>query len=56
MCIFEHIYFARPDSILNGELAYETRFRLGSELFKEHPVKADIVVEFQIPQLLMPQA
>ncbi len=54
MCIFEHIYFARPDSILNGELAYETRFRLGSELFKEHPVKADIVVG--IPDSSTPHA
>ena len=54
MCIFEHIYFARPDSILNGELAYETRFRLGSELFKEHPVEADIVVG--IPDSSTPHA
>lgn len=44
MCVFEQIYFARPDSIINGELAYETRQRLGAEVYREHPVDADIVV------------
>ena len=42
-CVFEYIYFARPDSILNGECAYEYRKRLGEELAREG-VKADIVV------------
>ena len=43
-CVFEYIYFARPDSILSGECAYEYRKRLGEELAKESAVEADIVV------------
>ena len=43
-CVFEYIYFARPDSILNGECAYEYRKRLGIELAKESGVDADIIV------------
>jgi amidophosphoribosyltransferase len=43
-CTFEHIYFARPDSILNDRLVHEVRQRLGRQLAKEAPVKADIVV------------
>jgi amidophosphoribosyltransferase len=54
MCVFEQIYFARPDSILNGELAYETRQRLGAEVYREHPVDADIVVG--IPDSSTPHA
>ena len=43
-CVFEYIYFARPDSILNGECAYEYRKRLGIELAKESVSDADLVV------------
>jgi len=43
-CIFEFIYFARPDSDIFGENVYLTRKRLGSQLAKEAPVKADIVM------------
>ncbi|MGE5280594.1 MAG: amidophosphoribosyltransferase, partial [Deltaproteobacteria bacterium] len=43
-CIFEHIYFARPDSIIFGETVHMVRHRLGEELAKEHPADADIVV------------
>lgn len=54
MCVFEQIYFARPDSVLNGELAYETRQRLGAEVYREHPVDADLVVG--IPDSSTPHA
>ena len=43
-CVFEYIYFARPDSILDGKTAYEHRKNLGGELAKENDVNADIVV------------
>ena len=43
-CIFEFIYFARPDSFVFGENVYKVRRRLGAQLAKESPVKADIVV------------
>ena len=43
-CVFEYIYFARPDSMLGGKTAYEHRKNLGSELAKENDVDADIVV------------
>ncbi len=43
-CIFEHIYFARPDSLVDGESIYEVRKRIGAELAKEFPVPADVVV------------
>ena len=43
-CIFEHIYFARPDSILSGKLVYSSRMAMGAELAKEHPVDADMVI------------
>ncbi|MPZ48524.1 MAG: amidophosphoribosyltransferase [Dehalococcoidia bacterium] len=42
-CIFEYIYFARPDSYLRGERVYPVRMALGAQLAREHPVDADIV-------------
>ena len=43
-CVFEYIYFARPDSILEGKNAYEHRKNIGVELAKENDIDADIVV------------
>lgn len=42
-CIFEHVYFSRPDSTLGGLSVYETRENIGRELAKESPVEADLV-------------
>ncbi len=42
-CIFEHVYFSRPDSILGGRSVYETRRQIGVELARETPVDADLV-------------
>nr|WP_073327733.1 amidophosphoribosyltransferase [Wenxinia saemankumensis] len=42
-CIFEHVYFSRPDSTLGGRSVYETREAIGMELAKEAPVEADLV-------------
>ncbi|HIC11659.1 MAG TPA: amidophosphoribosyltransferase [Candidatus Pelagibacter sp.] len=43
-CVFEYIYFSRPDSLLNGKTAYEYRKKFGIELAKEEKIKADLVV------------
>ena len=53
-CIFEYIYFARPDSLINGKCAYEYRKNLGSELAKETDLKADLVVP--VPDSGVPSA
>jgi amidophosphoribosyltransferase len=42
-CVFEHIYFARPDSIVFGRNVYQVRKELGRRLAREHPVEADLV-------------
>ena len=43
-CIFEYIYFARPDSMMKGKLLYLARERMGERLALEHPVDADLVI------------
>ena len=43
-CVFEYIYFARPDSIIDGKCAYEFRKNFGTELAKETDIQADIVI------------
>ena len=43
-CIFEHVYFSRPDSIVDGRSVYEVRKAIGHELAIEGPVEADLVV------------
>lgn len=44
LCIFENIYFSRPDSVIFNQSVYEVRKNLGKYLAKEHPVEADAVV------------
>lgn len=54
LCIFEHVYFARPDSNLDGVNVYQTRYNSGRLLAKEAPVEADIV--FSVPDSGTPAA
>ena len=44
LCIFEHIYFARPDSVIEGVSVHDARMKAGELLAKTHPVDADIVI------------
>lgn len=44
MCVFEYIYFARPDSIIEGTCVHEARLQAGRFLAQEHPVEADVVI------------
>jgi amidophosphoribosyltransferase len=52
LCMFEYIYFARPDSTLSGTSIYMARLEMGRQLAREHPVEADVVMA--IPDSAIP--
>ncbi len=54
LCIFEYVYFARPDTMLEGQVVHEVRQRLGRQLAREAPADADIVVG--VPDSAVPAA
>lgn len=53
-CVFEHVYFARPDSVVFGQSVYEARKRFGQQLAKETAVEADLVIP--VPDSGLPAA
>ena len=54
LCVFEYVYFARPDSIVDGSGVYESRKRIGVELARESNVEADVVIP--VPDSGVPSA
>ena len=54
LCVFEYVYFARPDSIVDGSGVYESRKRIGAELARESNVEADVVIP--VPDSGVPSA
>jgi amidophosphoribosyltransferase len=53
-CVFEHVYFARPDSLVNGKSVYRARERMGARLAIEQPAIADVVIP--VPDSGVPSA
>ncbi|MEZ4402173.1 MAG: amidophosphoribosyltransferase [Kofleriaceae bacterium] len=53
-CVFEHVYFARPDSLVNGKAVYRARERMGMRLAVEQPAEADVVIP--VPDSGLPAA
>jgi amidophosphoribosyltransferase len=53
-CMFEFVYFSRPDSVMEGKAIYDVRHRIGQQLARESPVEADVVMP--VPDSSRPQA
>lgn len=53
-CVFEHVYFARPDSLVNGRAVYKAREAMGRALAREQPIDADVVIP--VPDSGVPSA
>ena len=54
LCLFEFIYLARPDSVIENKLVYEARYAMGRQLAKDYPVEADVVIG--VPSTALPAA
>ncbi|KZX11808.1 amidophosphoribosyltransferase [Methanobrevibacter curvatus] len=54
-CVFEYVYFARPDSVIDGRDVYQTRLNIGKNMFKEHKI-ADVDVVMPVPDSSIPVA
>lgn len=53
-CMFEYVYFARPDSVIDERSVYNARLRIGEALYKENPIEADLVLP--VPDSSIPAA
>ncbi|WP_145224841.1 amidophosphoribosyltransferase [Rudaeicoccus suwonensis] len=53
-CVFEYVYLARPDAVINGRVVHEARVEMGRQLAREHPIDADMVIG--VPESGVPAA